>query len=77
MFAQLYKTNSFVIVHDSERVNLFEPQCENRGRVWINATQYFDGVSKEVWEFHVGGYRICAKWFKNRKGRVASSSGTI
>jgi len=43
--------------------------CEVRGRVWINATQYFDGVPKEVWEFHVGGYQVCAKWLKDRKGR--------
>jgi type IV secretory pathway VirB6-like protein len=50
-------------------VRYIEPQCETRGRVWINATQYFDGVPKEVWEFHVGGYQVCAKWLKDRKGR--------
>jgi predicted helicase len=26
------------------------------GRVWINATQYVEGIPPEVWEFHVGGY---------------------
>lgn len=38
-------------------------------RVWINRTQYFQGVSKECWEFHVGGYQVCHKWLKDRKGR--------
>ena len=39
------------------------------GRVWINATQYFDGVPLETWRFKVGGYQVCEKWLKNRKGR--------
>jgi hypothetical protein len=42
------------------------------GRVYINATQYFDGVPPEVWEFHVGGYQVCEKWLKDRKGRALS-----
>ncbi len=40
------------------------------GRVWINATQYFEGVAPEVWEFHIGGYQVCEKWLKDRKGRT-------
>ncbi|OQB43051.1 MAG: N-6 DNA Methylase [Candidatus Latescibacteria bacterium ADurb.Bin168] len=40
------------------------------GRVWINKTQYFDGVPQEVWEFHIGGYQVCHKWLKDRKGRT-------
>ncbi len=42
------------------------------GRVHINAEQYFDGVPPEVWEFHVGGYQVCEKWLKDRKGRCLS-----
>ena len=40
------------------------------GRVWINKTQYFEGVPPEVWAFHVGGYQVCQKWLKDRKGRL-------
>ncbi|MFQ5431020.1 MAG: type ISP restriction/modification enzyme [Nitrospinota bacterium] len=40
-----------------------------KGRVWINKTQYFEGVPPEVWEFHIGGYQVCQKWLKDRKGR--------
>lgn len=40
------------------------------GRVWINKTQYFEGVPPEVWTFHVGGYQVCQKWLKDRKGRL-------
>jgi hypothetical protein len=37
-------------------------------RVWINPTQYFGGVPAEIWNFHVGGYLVCEKWLKDRKG---------
>ena len=47
---------------------------QRMGRVWINKTQYFDGVAPAVWEFHVGGYQVCQKWLKDRKGRVLSNS---
>jgi hypothetical protein len=43
---------------------------DNDERVWINAKQYFGGVPKAVWEFHVGGYQVCEKWLKDRKGRT-------
>ncbi|WP_296502166.1 type ISP restriction/modification enzyme [Rhodoferax sp.] len=45
-----------------------KPRFEN-GRVWINATQYFDGVPADTWGFKVGGYAVCEKWLKDRKGR--------
>lgn len=40
------------------------------GRVYINKTQYFDIVNKEVWEFHIGGYQVLSKWLKDRRGRT-------
>ena len=43
---------------------------EGKGRVWINGTQYFEGVSQEIWDFHIGGYQVCQKWLKDRKGRT-------
>ncbi len=42
------------------------------GYVYINKTQYFEGVPKDVWEFHVGGYQVCEKWLKDRRGRQLS-----
>ena len=43
--------------------------CNGSGRVWINATQYFDGVPLATWSFKVGGYQVCEKWLKDRRGR--------
>jgi hypothetical protein len=42
---------------------------EDRRRVFINKKQFFSGVEPEVWGFHVGGYQVCHKWLKDRKGR--------
>lgn len=40
------------------------------GRIWINATQYFDNVPTVAWNFSVGGYQPAQKWLKDRKGRT-------
>lgn len=40
------------------------------GRVWINKTQYFEGIAPELWRFQVGGYQVLEKWLKDRKGRI-------
>jgi len=42
------------------------------GRVYINKSQYFEGVPPEVWVFQVGGYQVCDKWLKDRRGRQLS-----
>lgn len=47
-----------------------EPGQAGLGRAWINAGQYFGGVPVEVWQFKVGGYQVCEKWLKDRRGRV-------
>jgi hypothetical protein len=52
------------------------------GTVWLDAggtrggtrpgTSGFKGVRAEVWNFHIGGYQVCEKWLKDRKGRTLS-----
>lgn len=36
-------------------------------KVYINRTQYFSGISKEVWEYNLAGYQVLSKWLKMRK----------
>ena len=47
------------------------------GRVSINPTQYFDGVTPDLWSYQIGGYQALAKWLKDRKGRFLTSADTI
>ena len=57
--------------------------------VWLNAaatkkgqpakpgTSGFRGVPEEVWNFHIGGYQVCHKWLKDRKGRTLSDDDIL
>ena len=49
----------------------YDPESE---RVYINETQYFEGVPPEVLEYQIGGYQVCHKWLKDRKGRKLSAA---
>jgi len=55
-----------------ERVHYAEPREDVPGRVYINKTQYFEGIEPEVWEFQIGGYQVLQKRLKDRKGRKLS-----
>ena len=44
----------------------------NLGRVYINESQYFEGITNDIWEHQVGGYQVLEKWLKDRKGRKLS-----
>ena len=61
----------------------------SNGTVWLDAARTnarerhratgpgrygFHGVREEVWDFQVGGYQVCHKWLKDRKGRVLSDA---
>jgi predicted helicase len=58
----------------------FEDKGENKiekvkykdSRVSINKDQYFEKITEEVWQYQIGGYQVCDKWLKDRKGRRLS-----
>ena len=39
-------------------------------RVWINSTQYFAPIRREVWGFRVGGHQPAKKWLTDRESRT-------
>jgi len=43
---------------------------EKAGLLYINTMQYFEGISKDVWSYQIGGYQVCDKWLKDRKKRT-------
>jgi predicted helicase len=45
---------------------------EESQRVFINKEQYFEGISREVWEYRIGAYQVMEKYLKDRKGRKLS-----
>ena len=59
----------------------------SNGTVWLDAAKTnarerhravkpgrfgFHGVPEDVWDFQIGGYQVCHKWLKDRKGRTLS-----
>ncbi len=62
-----YPVSGTNIVEKIEYTLPAEPSMQ--GRIWINKTQYFENVPSAVWNFHIGGYQVCQKWLKDRKGR--------
>ncbi len=46
-------------------------------RVHVNKTQYIQGVPKDIWEFHVGGYQVLQKWLKDRGPKRGQPGRTL
>ncbi len=44
--------------------------------VFINYTKYFEGISREVWEYRIGGYQVMHKYLNDRKGRQMNDPAT-
>jgi len=42
---------------------------ETQQQIWINDQQYFANIPNHIWNFYIGGYQVCQKWLKDRKGR--------
>ncbi len=42
--------------------------------MWIDRAQSCGSreVPDAVWNFHIGGYQVCEKWLKDRKGHTLS-----
>lgn len=64
-----------------------DPAVWSDGTVWLDASKTsardgyratkpgtigFRGVPKKVWDFQIGGYKVCHKWLKERKGCTLS-----
>lgn len=61
--------------HEEGDIILSKPKYNaNDERIYINETQYFQNVTKEIWEYRIGGYPVCNKWLKGYKGRELSKA---
>jgi predicted helicase len=64
--------------HTTTFVGPASPEVEKvswaKNTVWLDKklTRGFRGVPESVWNFHIGGYQVCEKWLKDRKGRTLS-----
>jgi len=54
---------------DNDRVEkvIYE---EDKQRIYINKEKYFENVTPEIWNYHIGGYQVLHKYLKDRKNRI-------
>jgi hypothetical protein len=64
------KVENLITEYLGSRTPEVEKVSWSKNTVWIDKAQTigFKGVREEVWNFHVGGYQVCEKWLKDRKG---------
>ena len=43
------------------------PVLTDKNHLYINKSQYFDNMPRDVWEFKIGGYQVLDKYLKERK----------
>ena len=53
-------------------LNAAKTNARQRHRATVSGQYGFHGVPEEVWDFQIGGYQVCHKWLKDRKGRTLS-----
>ncbi len=53
---------------------IMEKPAWNGGKLFINKSQWFEPVTKEVYEFYIGGYQVLDKYLKDQKGRKLDSN---
>ena len=81
------KLDQFITTYTGPRLPEVGRVGWSDGTVWLDAgktnarkgyravrrgTIGFKGVPEQVWDFQIGGYQVCHKWLKDRKGRTLS-----
>lgn len=70
-------TTQFVDAEGNRVVDAGHPKF-SQSEITINRKgDRFIGVHENVWNFHVGGYQVCQKWLKDRKGRSLSNEDIL
>ena len=65
-FPSIYNNDQFLLV----KVRIYNKKDK---KIYINNTQYFDSIEKEVWEYMIGGYQVLDKWLKDRKDKYLTA----
>jgi predicted helicase len=61
-----------IVKFEGKGENKVEKVTHKEGKVLLNKDQYFEGITEEVWQYQIGGYQVCDKWLKDRKGQRLS-----
>lgn len=70
------RENEFPFRGEGDNVYVSKFELDNK-RVKISKNQYFDDVSKLIWNFEIGGYKPAQKWLQQRKDKNLSYIDTV
>lgn len=56
---------------------IVEKPTWSENAVRINKSASFSPVPESVWNFHIGGYQVCEKWLKDRKGHTLTAEDIV
>jgi predicted helicase len=54
--------------------DVVEKVVYKNGKVYINETQYWDGISSDVWNYYIGCYQPAQKYLKDRKDKKLTTA---
>lgn len=54
------------------RINITGKNAFKNNVLMINRDQFFEGITEEIFNFHIGGYQICTKWLRDHKDAILS-----
>lgn len=63
------RVEQFITQYPVTGENILQKPKYKEEKVWINESQYFQGVPELAWNFYIGGYQPAQKWLKDRVGR--------
>jgi predicted helicase len=67
-------TVGFPVVGNDQVERGYPQRNPTEERVYINPTQYFEGITQAMWDYKVGSYNPLEKWLKDRRGRTLSAA---
>ena len=65
--------NKFITSYPIEGDNVVSKIKYEGEKVFINKTQFFEGISEAVWNFSIGSYQPAQKWLKDRRQRTLTA----
>ena len=58
-------------------INKVEYLNHSDNKIHINKEQYFFNISKNIWNYYIGGYQPLKKYLKDRKGRILTTDEIV
>ncbi|MCR2063470.1 type ISP restriction/modification enzyme [Campylobacter helveticus] len=63
---------AFSFIEKRQESERFKEDAQKKGRIILNEKLSIIGISREVWDYTIGGYQVIKQWLKYRKEQTLS-----